>query len=141
MMPGGEHATIDLAGADSTDARRVVRPPEPEPRPVFKGEIAYVEPTFLRGSSLAGLARDPARALTADERPIIEYDSGNVLDDTSARSTDLTGDIGPAADRAIVEMVGLATIDRTGDGGIDDASPNLEPLFGWDDWLEWLWPD
>jgi len=140
MMPGGEHATIDRAGADSTGARRVVRPPEPEPRPVFKGEIAYVEPTFLTGSSLAGLARDPARALTADERPNIEYilgstedfeaccGSGNVLDDTSARSTDLAGDIAPAADRAIVELVGLATLERPVGHG-----------EAWGDW--WIEPE
>jgi hypothetical protein len=41
---GVEHTAIDPARADSTGARRVVRSPEPEQRPVFKGEIVYVEP-------------------------------------------------------------------------------------------------
>jgi hypothetical protein len=45
-----------------------------------------------------------------------------------------------AADRAIVEMAGLATRDRPlDDGEHEDASPDWEPLFGWDEWLEWLW--
>ena len=59
-------------------------------------------------------------------------DGGPVTESSDGRAS--------AADRAIVELAGLATRDRPlDDGEHEDASPDWEPLFGWDEWLEWLW--